>query len=143
MDEKTQTNVLRYEDQTYKGQWITSKRITEGNCLKYARIARMRWKHEDVHNSCKNRGFKLKHDMARASPNALITYKLISFIAFSLFEIFKCTRLAITHRKNRSLVKFAQDMLGQLVNKAWSLIASCPILTQKRVQFRYQFQGVP
>ena len=143
IDANVQTNVLRYKDQDYSGQWIMSKRISKGTCLRYAHIGRMRWDHEDVHNTCKNRGFELKHDMARACPNLLIVWKLIVFIAFSFFEIFKCTTLAIIHRKSRSLMKFAQDLLGQLVNKAWSIIANSPILKQKRVQFRYHFGPGP
>jgi len=146
IDANIQTNVLRYKEKDpkgYNGQWIISKKISKGNCLRYAQIGRMRWKHEDVHNTCKNRGFEIKHDMARACPNLLIVWKLITFIAFSLFEIFRCNRLAIIHRKNRSFMKFARDMLGQLINKAWSIIANSPILKQERVQFRFHFGSGP
>ena len=146
MDINIQTNVLRYREKDpegYNGQWVISKKISKRNCLKYAQIGRMRWKHEDVHNTCKNRGFEIKHDMARTCPNLLIVWKIITFIAFSLFEIFRCTTLAIIHRKRRSFMKFARDMLGQLINKAWSEIANSPILKQKKVQFRFHFGGRP
>ena len=146
IDANVRTNVLRYkgkDPRDYNGQWIISKRISKGNCLRYAQIGRMRWRHEDVHNTCKNRGFEIKHDMARTCPNLLIVWKLITFIAFSIFEIFRCTTLAIIHRKSRSFMKFARDMLGQLINKAWAVIISSPILKQKKVQFRFQFERGP
>ena len=144
IDVNINTNVLRYKENTpkgYNGQWIVSKRISKGNCQRIARIGRTRWNHEEVHNTCKNRGFEIKHDMARACPNLLIVWKLITFIAFSLFELFKCTTLAVIHRKSRSFTKFARDMLGQLINKAWSVIAKSPILKQQKVQFRFHFGG--
>ena len=144
IDANIQTNVLRYKGlKSYNSQWTISKKISKGNCLRYAQIGCMRWQHEDVHNTCKNRGFEIKHDMARTCPNLLIVWKLITFIAFSLFEIFRYTTLAIIHKKSRSFMKFARDMLGQLINKAWSVIASSPILKQKKVQFRFHFGGGP
>lgn len=146
IDVNVQTNVLRYKEkkpQGYNGQWIVSKSISKKNCLKLAEMGRVRWKHEDVHNTCKNRGFEIKHDMARASPNLLIVWKLITFVAFSLFEIFRCTTLAIIHKKSRSFMRFARDMLSQLINKTWAVIKSSPILTQQKVQFRFHFRSGP
>jgi hypothetical protein len=86
------TNVLRYQevllDQSgasrsgYRGAWICSEKINSEKCLHMAATGRMRWNHEDVHNTAKNRGFDMKHDMARSDPHPLFVWKLINFIAY-------------------------------------------------------------
>ena len=146
------TNVLRYresfEDKEgvsslgYRGAWICSKKLSMGNCFKTADVGRMRWKHEDMHNTAKNRGYEMKHDMARANPNLLFVWKLINFIAIFLFTLFQQTTAAQRSRKSRSWKKFARDLLEQLINISWALICQSPMLFKTRVQFRYQF-GLP
>ena len=146
VDADIKTNVLRYKEndpEGYSGQWIVSKKISNKNCLRLAQMGRKRWNHEDFHNTCKNRGFEIEHDMARVCPNLLIAWKFLAFIAFSLFEIFRCTTLGIIYKKSRSFRKFARDCLSQLIHKTWEIIASSPILKQKKVQFRFQFEGGP
>lgn len=143
------TNVLRYQEsfhkeghslkQKYKGAWICSKKITTENCFKRAQTGRMRWGHEDLHNTAKNRGFDMKHDMARANPHLLIAWKIINFIAYFVFELFQHTTVARIACGSRSLKKFAQDMLQQLINIEWDRISRSPLLSKPRVQFRYQF----
>jgi hypothetical protein len=147
------TNVLRYEEEFvgkdgiskagYKGAWICSKLLKTGNCLRVARLGRMRWSHEDLHNTAKNRGFNMAHDMARANPHLFFCWKLINFIAYFLSELFLCTTIAKTARQSRSREKFFRDMLSQLVYIAWDVIARSKILSKCRVQFRYQFHFKP
>jgi hypothetical protein len=143
------TNVLRYEESFvrengsskagYKGAWICSKKVTMANCFLRAQTGRTRWSHEDLHNTAKNRGFNMAHDMARANPNLFFCWKLINFIAYFLSELFRCTTIAQAACRSRSWKKFFHDMLSQLVCIAWEVIARSPILSKSKVQFRYQF----
>lgn len=147
------TNVLRYEESIldsnrvlelrYKGEWICSKSLSKLNCFSRAKRARMRWEHEDLHNTCKNRGFDAKHDIARADPNLWLIWKLIMFIAFAAFELFRFTKLAQDACKNRSWMKFARDLLQQLVEISWSVIGNSPILQKQKIQFRFSFCDPP
>lgn len=146
--EDVYTNVLRFEETiqnkygkstSYKGSWICSKKISINNWLKRSEKGRSRWEHEDFHNTTKNRGFNVQHDMARANPNLLLVWKFMVFIAFFAFEIFQHSTLSITARHKRSLMKFAQDMLEQLVNIVWETIENSAILKKHRVQFRFNF----
>ncbi len=145
------TNVLRFEESEvradgticlqYKGEWLCSKRLSKPNCFRRAEIGRLRWKQEDFHNTCKNRGFNIEHDMARTNPDLLFTWKLMTFIAFFVFEIFSLSTVAKSARGSRSLMKFAKDMLQQLVNVLWAKIQSSPILKRERVQFRFSWNS--
>jgi len=146
------TNVLRFEETiqnqndnstSYRGAWICSKKIFQHNCFKSAKTGRSRWNQEDFHNTAKNRGFSIQHDMARADPNLLMVWKLMVFIAFFAFELFRYSTVAIAARQTRSLMKFAQDMLEQLVNIAWETIQGSIILQKCRVQFRFNFSPGP
>ena len=147
------TNVLRYEENIrdsngvvklgYKGEWICSKPLNKQNCFFRTKRARMRWEHEDLHNTAKNRGFNVKHDIARADPNLWLIWKLIVFIAFAAFELFRFTILAQDACKNRSWMKFARDMLQQLVEISWIEIETSPILQKSKVQFRFSFCDPP
>lgn len=145
------TNVLRFEESVvksdsvpeivYKGAWICSRKIFQNNCFKRAKQGRSRWDHEDVHNTLKRRGYDIKHDMARTSPNLLMVWKMMIFIAFFITELFMSTTTAQGIQKTRSCMKFARDMLQQLVERSWKIISSAPILTKPRVQFRFNFSS--
>lgn len=147
------TNVLRYEEQMqdaegnvkqgYKGEWICAKPFSKQNCFSRAKRARMRWDHEDFHNTCKNRGFDAKHDVARADPNLWLVWKLMMFIAFAVFELFRFTTLAQEACKNRSWMKFAKDLLQQLVEISWTFIENSPVLQKTKIQFRFNFCDPP
>ncbi len=147
--EEVVTNVLRYQEAVlhedgsskcgYKGAWICSRKLSKDNCFKRAQTGRMRWEHEDLHNTAKNRGFDMKHDMARANPHLLFVWKIINFIAYFVFVLFQHTSVAKAARLSRSLKKFAQDLLQQLINISWAEISRSPLLSKERVQFRYQF----
>lgn len=142
------TNVLRFKEQdsnrvTYEGAWICSKKIFCNNCFKMAARGRCRWYQEDLHNSCKNRGFDIRHDMARSNPNLLFIYKILVFIAFFVFELFRSTTLAKIAQGTRSYMKFAKDMFQQLIDIGWELIARSPVLQKSRLQFRYSFSSGP
>ena len=147
------SNVLRFKEEIlnedgttkllYKCCWICSRKISKHNCFERAAQARMRWKHEDLHNTCKNRGFELKHDMARANPNLQMAWKLITLIAVFFFEIFRHSKLAITNRGKKPLIQFAKDMLGQILNISWEIVAKSLVLQRPRVQFRFCFESKP
>jgi hypothetical protein len=138
------TNVLRYcEIGVYKGSWICSKKITSENCCRLASTGRMRWQQEDFHNTAKNRGFNMKHDIARANPNLLFVWKAIGFIAYFISELFLYTSVAVAARKSRSFVKFVRDMLQQLIDISWETLSQSPMLTKAKVQFRYCFKHPP
>jgi hypothetical protein len=147
------TNVLRYCEtihdkpettrRGYKGAWICSKKITPENCCRLAKTARMRWQQEDFHNTAKNRGFNMKHDIARTNPNLLFVWKAIGFIAYFISELFLYTSVAKAARKSRSCAKFVRDMLQQLIDISWEILSQSPMLTKDKVQFRYCFGHPP
>jgi hypothetical protein len=153
VEENLYTNVLRFQEEfidennqstlEYSGEWICSKKIFKENCLKLAHIGRLRWNHEDVHNTLKNRGFDIKHDMARKNPNLQIFWKIINFISLFVFEIFRHTLIAKKHRKNLSLKQYAIDLLHQLLKFSWDKIRDAPILKKSKIQFRYVFESPP
>jgi hypothetical protein len=153
VDENTNTHVLRFTEEQrdktnkliskYNGEWICSKKITKGNCFRKAQIARLRWLHEDVHNTLKNRGFNIKHDMVRKNPNLLIFWKIMIFIALFVFEIFRHSTIAIKCRKNLSLTQFAINLMHQLLKFSWDKIRASPFLIKSKVQFRYVFARSP
>lgn len=140
------TNVLRYKEihhnsskAGYKGAWISSKKLSHGNCFKKAEEGRLRWKHEDMHNTFNIRGYNMEHDMARADPHLGMVWRLITVIAYFVFTLFQCTTVAQAARHSRSIKKFAQDLLQQLLNAPWEFIKQSHMLFKKRVQFRYRF----
>lgn len=151
LGEGLNTNVLKFEEKLlgtdgeiiskYKGEWLCSERLKQTNCFRQAKRGRMRWNHEDFHNSCKKRGFNIEHDMARTNPNLLFIWKMMTFVAFFVFEIFSLSTEARRARGSRSLMKFAKDMLQELVNFTWEKITSSEILKKKKVQFRFVFES--
>ena len=153
VEENLYTNVLRFQEEQidennqstlkYSGEWICSKKIFKENCLKLAHAGRLRWNHEDVHNTLKNRGFDIKHDMARKNPNLQIFWKILNFLGLFVFEIFRDSLIAIKHRKNLSLKQFAIDLLHQLLKFSWDNIRDAPILKKSKIQFRYVFEFPP
>ena len=153
VEENLYTNVLRFQEEQidennqstlkYSGEWICSKKIFKENCLKLAHAGRLRWNHEDVHNTLKNRGFDIKHDMARKNPNLQIFWKILNFLGLFVFEIFRHSLIAIKHRKNLSLKQFAIDLLHQLLKFSWDNIRDAPILKKSKIQFRYVFESPP
>ena len=148
MGEGIFTNVLRFEESItkdsiskiiYKGSWICSKKIFQNNCFKMVKRGRSRWDQEDFHNTCKNRGFDIAHDMARINPNLCVVWKILVFIAFFVTELFRCTTLTQALQGSRTLMKFAKDMLQQLIERPWVMISASPILKKAKVQFRFYF----
>lgn len=147
------TNVIRFEESItdsngitkagYKGEWISGKPITKENCFNRVKRGRSRWEQEDFHNTSKNRGFDAKHDIARADPNLWLVWKMLMFIAFQVFELFRCTTMAQEACKKRSWMKFARDLLQQLVEICWSVIENSPVLQKPRIQFRFNLRAPP
>ena len=100
----TYTNILRFEEttcnsngesHTYKNEWLISRKITGGNCNDHSKRGRLRWYQEDFHNTLKNRGFAAEHDYARADPTLWLNWKLLMILAFTIFELFSRTKVAI------------------------------------------------
>lgn len=146
------TNVLRFEEiiknktgkvlDTYKNEWLCEDKINEKNCFELAQRARMRFSsHEDMHNTLKNRGFHAKHDYARVNPNGMVIWKLLMFVAFFVDQLFCFTALGIEARGSRSLMKFAKDLLQQLVEVSSEAIFNSPSLQKAKIQFRFLFYG--
>lgn len=144
------TNVLRFVEvikepngnvfNTYKNEWLSADEINERNGFGLAQRGRMRFScHEDMHNTLKNRGFDAKHDYARANPNGMVVWKLLMFVALFVDQLFSFTSLGIQARGTRSLMKFARDLLQQLVEVTWSTIMNSPILQNEKRQFRFCF----
>ena len=120
-------------------EWLSDKRINEKNCFSLASRARLRQHQEDLHNTIKNRGFAAKHDYAKRDPNLWLVWKLLLFVAFFIFELFSCTALAISTKGSKSWMKFAKDMLQQLVEVPWWQINSSNILKTANIQWRFVF----
>jgi hypothetical protein len=146
---ESSTNVLRFEEmtrdqcgnvvKTFRTEWLSSQSINKRNWRSLMTRGRMRADHEDVHNTLKNRGFAAKHDYARADPNLWLIWKLLMFLAFFIFELFSLTRVAQKARGKRSWMKFAMDLLQELVDVHWHVISASRILQKAKVQFRYNF----
>jgi hypothetical protein len=147
---ETFTNVLKFEEvikdkegsvvETYKNEWLSEEKINENNCFNLAERARMRFGgHEDTHNSLKNRGFDAKHDYARTDPNKMLIWKLLMFVAFGVMELFSFTSLAREAKGTRSWMKFAKDLLQQLVEILWSTICASESIQKQKIQFRFMF----
>jgi hypothetical protein len=143
------TNVLRFIENTkdeegniikkFQTEWLSNLAVSKRNWRYLMGRGRMRSDHEDVHNTLKNRGFAAKHDYARANPNLWLIWKLLMFVAFFIFELFSSTILAKEARGKRSWMKFASDLLQQLVEASWELISRSRSLLKTRIQFRYDF----
>jgi len=143
-------NVLRFEEvikdrngnvlNTYKNELLSGDEINKRNRFGLAQRGRMRFScHEDMHNTLKNRGFNAKHDYARANSNGMVVWKLLMFVALFVDQLFSITRLGINARGIRSLMKFAKDLLQQLVEVPWGAIVNSPILQNEKRQFRFCF----
>lgn len=146
----TYTNVMRFKEtlrdakdnsHTYKNEWLISQKINERKCKQFSERSRLRWHQEDFHNTLKNRGFAAEHDYARANPRVWLNWKLLMVLAFSIFELFSHTQLAIEAKGVRSWKQFALFLFAELVNVFWIHISHSPILQKQKVQFRYVFDS--
>jgi hypothetical protein len=142
-------NVLRFSEMTrdaqgntikeFRTEWLGCIAVNKGNWRSLMERGRMRGDHEDTHNSLKNRGFAAKHDYARTNPNLCLNWKLLMFVALLIFELFSFTTLGMEARGKRSWMKFARDLLQQLVEISWEALSHSPILQKVKIQFRYDF----
>ena len=73
-------------------------------------------------NTFNIRGYNMEHDMARTDPHLGMVWRLITVIAYFVFTLFQCTTVAQAARHSRSIKKFAQDLLQQLLNAPWEFI---------------------
>lgn len=142
-------NVLRFSEITKNAQgivikefnteWLGKTVINKRNWRSLVERGRMRSDHEDTHNLLKNRGFAAKHDYARANPNLCLNWKLLMFVAMLIFELFSFTSIGKKAKGKRSWMKFARDLLQQLVEVSWDAISHCNIFIKAKIQFRYDF----
>ena len=138
------TNVLRFcetrtkneEVQTYKCEWLFSWRLSGKICELAARQARSRWDIEDLFNSCKNRGYNLKHDYSR-NPRSCFNWQGLALFAFGIFELFRFSEV-IKQRGNWPQRTLAEKLLGQLLYRSTEEIFP-ERNSLKRIQFRYHF----
>ncbi len=123
----------------FKTEWLSSVRICKDNGFILAKRGRMRAEHEDLHNTLKNRGFAAKHDYARANYNACLIWKLLMFVAFWIFELFSCTKLAQESKGSLSWMALAAELLSDLKKVPWSILSLSPSLQKEKIQFRFNF----
>ena len=127
------------KEKRFKTEWLSSVRVCKENCFKLARCERSRANHEDLHNSLKNRGFAARHDYAGANPNACLIWKLVMFVAFWIFELFSCTKLAQESKGPGSWMALAEELLSDLQKVPWSVLSLSPSLQKENTQFRFNF----
>jgi hypothetical protein len=96
----------------------------------------MRWLEEDLFNSVKNRGFKIKHDCSRNST-AQVVWSIFIIIAFLITELSSLVRRVIAIKKNRSLRDFMRSIFADLC-KLGEEVFRASILNGK-IQIRYCF----
>jgi hypothetical protein len=139
------TNVLRFSEtrtregedvQSYKCEWLFSKKLSVNTCESAAVHARARWGIEDVFNTTKNRGFNLKHDYSR-DPRSCFNWHGIALFAFGIFELFRFSE-GVKQRGNLPQITLAEKLQGQLFHKPTEEIFSDRCLL-KKIQFRYNF----
>jgi hypothetical protein len=140
------TNVLRLKetrkkegekDQVYECEWLCSHRLSAKNCEDTARNARLRWEIEDLFNSMKNRGFKLKHDYSR-DPRSCCIWQSLGFYAFSIFELFRFSEPVEKLAKGLCQTTVASAIQSQLFAAPTNDIF--PEGYEKmKIQFRYNF----
>jgi len=146
---ESSVNVLRFSEVTknangvvikeFHTEWLGKTAINKRNWHSLVERGRMRGDHEDTHNSLKNRGFAARHDYARSNPNLCLNWKLLMFLAMLIFELFSFTTIAKEARGKRSWMKFARDLLQQLVEIKWEAISYSSILRKAKIQFRFDF----
>jgi hypothetical protein len=146
---ESSVNVLRFSEVTknangvvikeFHTEWLGKTTINKRNWRSLMERGRMRGDHEDTHNSLKNRGFAAKHDYARTNPNLCLNWKLLMFVAMLIFELFSFTTIGKEAKGKRSWMKFARDLLQQLVEVNWEAICYSSVLRKAKIQFRYDF----
>jgi len=147
--QNTKLNILRFDEQIFDKagnqinyvhwEWIISWKLSKRNVIAAADRARMRWLEEDLFNSVKNRGFKIKHDYSR-NPKAQIVWSILIMLAFLVTELFTFIKQVIPIKKNRSLKDFMRSIFFDLC-KLCQKVFQAPILRQL-VQIRYCFEKV-
>lgn len=138
------TNIFRFletrtkneEVHSYKCEWLISWRLSENNCESTARQARSRWDIEDFFNTCKNRGYNLKHDYSR-NPHSCFNWHGLALFAFGFFDLFRFSE-AVKKRGNWPQSTLAEKLLGQILYRPTEEIFSKGNLL-KKIQFRYHF----
>ena len=144
LGEDLSTNVLRFwetrtkdgEIKSYKCEWLFSWWLSAKSCESAVRQARARWEEEDVFNSLKNRGFKLKHDYSR-DPRSCFNWQGLAMFAFGIFELFRFSE-AVKQRVDLPQTTLAEKLQSQLLFRPTGEIFSAQSLS-KRIQFRYHF----
>jgi hypothetical protein len=147
--EESSTNVLRFDEVVknrdgsvvshFHSEWLSATQIQQGNWHSLAERGRMRSAHEDMHNTLKRRGFAASHDYARSNHSLWLIWSLLMYVGFFIFELFGCTTIARDACGKRSWMKFARDLLQQLVEVVWEKICLSECLQKTRIQFRYDF----
>ncbi len=144
--QNSKLNILRFDEWVWDREgnqiayvhweWIVSWKLTKRNAAATATRGRMRWLEEDIFNSVKNRGFKIKHDYSRHS-NAQIVWSILIMLAFLVTELFVLGTQVIAIIKNRSVKDFMRSVFADFC-KLCQIVFEAPILKRK-VQFRYCF----
>lgn len=139
-------NILRFNEWTFDqyGQekfhvyweWIVSWKLTKKNVAQTAAQGRLRWLEEDLFNTLKNRGFKIKHDYSR-NPSAQLIWFILINIAFLISELFSRLKQIVSIKKTRSLKDFMKSLFHELRCVGHKVLEIARSLN--RGQFRYIF----
>jgi len=139
-------NILRFNEWTFdqNGQeefhvyceWIVSWKLTKKNVVQTAAQGRLRWLEEDLFNTLKNRGFKIKHDYSR-NPSAQLIWFILINIAFLISELFSRLRRVVPIKKMRSLKDFMKSLFHELRCVGQRVLEIA--MLRNRGQFRYIF----
>lgn len=143
--EKSQLNpskrIARVTEKTYHWQWITNTPPRYANLMKFIDQARLRWKHEDMNNALKNRGFEAKHDMSRA-PDSQIIWRYMMAIAFALSSLLQITQLDYHLRNRYSLRNWIDNIFSELLQQTAALLWPSDLPKQWRFYLEAQ-EAVP
>jgi hypothetical protein len=141
------TNVLRIQETRtkesqkpvkYKNEWLISRRISPSTCRAFAQQARLRWEEEDLFNTLKNRGFKLKHDYSR-SPSSFHIWQGLMLFSFAIFELFYFSQHVQKRCGELSRIALADKLIALLQCSQHDKIFPDGFKSIK-IQFRYNFE---
>lgn len=126
----------KLRSERYHCEWLFSWSLSAKSCQQAARLARLRWEEEDLFNTCKNRGYKFKHDYSR-HPLSFFNWHGLALLSFGIFEVFRFSE-AVKQTGDITCIGLASKLRAQLCERPTRELFS-EQLNSKKVQFRYNF----
>jgi hypothetical protein len=136
-EERKKLPSKRFAKMTQKSshwQWIFKGDIGLSNAFEKAHEARLRWHHEDQHNSLKNRGFAVSHDMSRA-PHSQTIWKTLMFIAYFLSQLMEISRIGHFARRSMAICNWIADLWAEFAKVNPEFLWNLPLPGQLRFFF--------